>query len=371
MTIQNIIDKINSFDDLVINSGFLRDVTGHKTSITQQTQNLTLLKDVSEEISEEFQAINDSDLPGYLYAILLDEKNQPFTNTDWSENLNEILKDPEIDVATFYQNLNAHLTQLESQIVQNRKYLHGLRDTLSPFYQEYTYELDEENRVIISVDFKQDNTINSLKNFSRAISKWNRTLLLYHQLLKSDSPKDIELVNIENGSVDLILNLDLEVATSLIDLFKTALEVFGSYLAYKTTVKEIVKCYGGNKKLIDSEKGRDKLMMGNVQKVIRAEVSKQHKEAKKKDKSINNTSIKIKIDQVTILIKEHAIKGNDIRMLLEENKEIENADDKLAIKNKEYRKISNRVRQSLKELPQKEVTKLIEQFIPKEEENDE
>ena len=100
---------------------------------------------------------------------------------------------------------------------------------------------------------------------------------MYHQLLKSDSPKDIELVNIENGSVDLILNLDLEVATSLIDLFKTALEVFGSYLVYKTTVKEIVKSYRGNKKLSDSEKGRDKLMMGNVQKVIMAEVSKQHK----------------------------------------------------------------------------------------------
>ena len=118
--------------------------------------------------------------------------------------------------------------------------------------------------------------------------------------------------------------------------------------------------------------GLARRMKGNSSvdsKVIRAEVSKQHKEAKKKDKSINNTSIKIKIDQVTILIKEHAIKGNDIRLLLEE--ETENADDKLAIKNKEYRKISNQVRQSLKELPQKEVTKLIEQFIPKEEENDE
>jgi hypothetical protein len=53
MNIENLIEKINLFDELIIDSGFRRDVNDYIQSIQQsQNRNLVFMKDLSTRIKK-------------------------------------------------------------------------------------------------------------------------------------------------------------------------------------------------------------------------------------------------------------------------------------------------------------------------------
>jgi hypothetical protein len=359
MNIQSLLEKIQLFEKLVIESGFKRDVTGFKESIApqQNRQNLQLFQDIAGKIESYLNMINESDLPESLKSVLPTESIRPFTETDHLEKLNEILTDTELDTNQYFSKLNKLLNNLQSQIETNHTELNRLKDIFQNYADFEQKEINSEEQAVISLIFKDLKTTTSLKEFSKVLHKWNTTLLIYHQLLTSEAPKDIEIVEVQNGSIDVLVNIDVDIAVDLLELIKLGFKVFGGYLLYKSRTKEIIATFFGNKKLILQEKERENEMLNNIYKAIEAKILEQHKLAKKEDKAIDGTAIKVKVKEVADTLSEHIVKGNDIKLLAapEEYEELEEEAEEIRISS-----ISNR--RALKNLTEEDRIKLIEKY---------
>lgn len=363
MNIQSLLEKIKLFEKLVNESGFKRDIDGFLESIApqQNRQNLQLFQDIAEKIKVYLEVIYTSDLPESLEELLPTEKVRPFTETPHLKNLSEIIENKELPTNEYFQKLNQLLNNLKSQVEKNQSELNNLKDIFKSYAEYEKTELSADEYAIISLIFKDLKTTTNLKEFSRALNKWNRTLLIYHQLLTSSTPEEIEIVEIQNGSIDVILNLNVDIAVDLVDLVKLGFKVFGGYLLYKQTAKPIIETYFGNKKLIKQEDQREKELLDNIYKAIENKILKQHKEAKKSDKDIDGTAIKVKAKDVANVLSEHIVKGNDIKLLAvpEEYEDLEENGEELKLESIKNRK-------ALKELPEEERIKLIEKYEIKE-----
>lgn len=359
MNIQSLLEKIQLFEKLVIESGFKRDVIGFRESIApqQNRQNLQLFQDIAGKIESYLNMIYESDLPESLEYVLPTESIRPFTETDHLKKLNEIITDTELDTNQYFNKLNQLLNTLQSQIETNHTELNRLKEIFKNYTDFEQEEIDSEEYAIISLIFKDLKTTTNLKEFSKVLYKWNRTLLIYHQLLTSEPPKDIEIVEVQNGSIDVLVNIDLDIAVDLVELIKLGFKVFGGYLLYKSKAKEIIATYFGNKKLIAQEKERENEMLENIYKAIETKILEQHKLAKKEDKSIDGTAIKVKAKEVADTLSEHIVKGNDIKLLAapKEYEELEENAEEIRISS-----ISNR--RALKNLTEEDRTKLIEKY---------
>jgi hypothetical protein len=196
MNIQSLLEKIQLFEKLVIISGFKRDVIGFKESIAppQNRQNLQLFQDIAGKIETYLNMIYESDLPESLESLLPTKSIRPFTETDHLGKLNEILTDKELATAQYFSKLNTLLNTLQTQIEANHTELNRLKEIFQNYANLEQQEINAEQHAVISLIFKDLKTTTSLKEFSRVLNRWNRTLLIYHQLLTSEAPKDIEIV---------------------------------------------------------------------------------------------------------------------------------------------------------------------------------
>ena len=109
----------------------------------------------------------------------------------------------------------------------------------------------------------------------------------------------------------------------------------------------------GNPKLIKQEKEREKLMLENIKDSISQKALEQHKERIKIDKKIEKTSLKVKIEEVSSVITDHIIKGNELRLLTPPEPEEEEKDlseilrEETAIVRERYKKLNPKEKQLL------------------------
>lgn len=366
MNIESLITKIELFEDLIFESGFRRDVQDYIKSIQQgQNQNLVFMKDLSQKVKSKLIECENFGLESELQSVL--RENDPFTALDTLTQLDELDSDTEIDGNAYFTGFNQILNPLLQNIDNNKKELDSVLGVFQEYVSDQTeYDSDEE-QAIISLIFKDLKSTGSLKEFSRVLNRWNRMLIVYHTLLTSESPDEISLVEIQNGSIDVILNIDFDIAIDLTDLIKTGLKVYGAYLLYKSkTAKEIIASYMGNTKLIKQEKDREKLMLENIQDSVSQKILEQHKIRLKEDKKIEKTSIKVKVDEVSSVITDHIIKGNELKLLtpLEPN-----VVDEMDL-NKELREVTATVRERFKMLNPKEKQLLLDKYTIKDDESE-
>jgi hypothetical protein len=214
----------------------------------------------------------------------------------------------------------------------------------------------------LAIIYKDRNVITSLKEFSKNLSKLQKAINLYHQILKSSSPPDVEILEIQNGSIDIIVNLDIDIALNLIDLFKIGFKCYIAYLSYKNMIRPIVDTYFGNKKLESGEIEREKDLLENIGESIKREIKKQHEKALQTDKSID-TNIDKKVEQVSNLITSHIINGNNIKILALSYDEEKNEDKDRNKENiTELRILTANAHNELKKLPDIELIKLLEYY---------
>ncbi|GAI90519.1 unnamed protein product, partial [marine sediment metagenome] len=264
--IQTLIEKIGLFELMLFESGVKRDIEEYIKGIAQpQNQaNPIMLKDTANNIKTSLEKIYDSDLPEALGILLTTENNKPFTETDHISEFKKIIDDPNIDTTQFFTQLNDILNNLKNQIQQNETQLNSFKKVLEPYVDKEQEIIDSEKYSVISFIFKDQNTISRLKEFSKALNKWDRALYIYYQIITSEPPEEIKLVEVQNGSIDIIININVNVAVNFVELVKLGLKVFGGYLLYKSTVKDIVKTYFGNEKLVKREEEREKEMLENI-----------------------------------------------------------------------------------------------------------
>lgn len=312
MNIEILREHINTFNEAVVESGFKRDLDDFISSLPSAQNNIVAMRDIAEKVLSSLDNLFDSDLPDGLEALLPKKKPRPFTELPHNDNLRELLENTEIQQPEFFNQLTQFLNQLQKQLQQNISEITNIEDFIAPYISEEVKRMAEENYAIIAIIFKDSNTISSLKQFTKTLKAWNRVLPIYHQLLKSESPEDIKIIEIQNGSIDFVVNLNVDVALDLAELFKLGFEVFAAYLSYKKMIKPIIDSYHGNKKLISQEEDREKLMLENIGTAIHQRVEEQHKKA---DKNVDGTAIPKKLEQVTKLITSHIVKGNDFKLL--------------------------------------------------------
>ena len=215
------------------------------------------------------------------------------------------------------------------------------------------------------------NSTSTIKGFTKSLNKWNTVLSTYHTILKSNSPTEIDLECIQNGSIDVVLNINVDVALNLTELFKYGLITFGSYMAYKLKLKEeILNIYEDNEELKKLEDKKENLMLKHIKEKIKIKMNEQHEEHRKHDESIDTTSLDKKIDNVSSLITEHIIKGNEFKLLSkiedkkDDNGEIIESSEELK---KELREATAKVNMGYKELTENDIKLLVEKFETKDE----
>ena len=367
MNIESLIAKTELFNDLIIKSGFRRDLQDYINTIQQaQNQNLVFMKDLSIKIIENLDFFENYSLNEELQTLLKDTK--PFTELDVKNSLEIININPEIEANDYFNQFNQLLHQITARIDENIREIDAATVFLSKYStKDIQSNISDNDQAILSLIFKDLNTITSLKEFSKVLNRWNRTLLIYHSLLKSESPNDISLVEIQNGSIDVIFNFDFDIALDLTELIKTGLKVYAGYLLYKSkTAKEIILSYMGNKKLIEMEVERENLMLDNIKTSIAEKIEEQHKEKITHDKKIDTTSLDVKIEEISSVITDHIVKGNELK-LLTPPEIIEGAEKDLA---EELRDETAIVRERFKKLSIQEKQLLIDKYSIIEDLND-
>lgn len=369
MNIETLAENIRLFEHEIINSGFQRDVQDYLSSLPNNQNNIVALRDIAEKISEKLVDIYSGDLPDALNALLPKSSTRPFTETNFSEKLLELIKDNKIEQNEFYSQLNQILSQLNQELAENSRELEEIKDFIEPYIDIELDTVTDEDTAFISIVFKDKKTITNLKEFTKNINAWNRTLPLYHQILSGGSPKDIEIVEVQNSSIDFIVSFDVNIAFDLVELFKVGFKCYAAYLAYKKMIAPITEAYFGNKKLLKSEKAREEELLNNISIAITSKIEEQHKLALKTDKKIDK-NIDKKVEQVTSLITSHIIKGNDLKLLAFPTNDDEDVEKKNEIK-KELQTKSSEVRAAIKELPEAERQKLLKQYGEIKEDSDE
>ena len=299
----------------VVNSGFKRDLADYISSLPASQDSILALREIAGKLLSWLDRIYAGDLPDALAALLPNSELRPFTQFRTIKRFERLIADTEIPQDQFFARLRSELTTLQTEVDANAQEIAKIEAFISPYVTVDVSKLSDEESAIVAIIFNHSETITNLGQFAKTVTSWNRILPIYHQLLKSESPRDIAIVEVQNGSIDLIVNLDVEVAVNLAELFKVGFAVFAAYPSYKKMTRPIIDSYRGNKKLIAQEEQREKLMLDNIGEAVRAEVSEQHKIAKKADSKVDGTAIPKKIEQVANLVTAHIVQGNDVRLL--------------------------------------------------------
>lgn len=360
MNIEALNENIRLFEYEIIESGFQRDIQDYLNSLPSNRNNIVTLREIAEKISIKLIHIYAGDLPEALKELLPKTSPRPFTENNFSEDLLNLIKDNKVDQNEFYSKINQILTSLNQKLTENTNEIEIIKSFIKPYMKVDVETATEEDLAIISIVFKDKNTITNLKEFTKNINAWNRTLPLYHQILTSSSPKDIKIIEVQNSSIDFVVSFDINIALDLVELFKVGLQCYAAYLSYKKMIAPITEAYFGNQKLLKSEKAREDEMLNNISIAISSKIDEQHKIAVKSDKKIDKNIDKI-VEQVTNLITSHIIKGNDLKLLAFPATDEKDEERKNEIK-KELQTKSTEVRAAIKELPEVEFKKLLEQF---------
>lgn len=360
MNIEVLQDYIYAFRREVVDSGFKRDLDDYLSSLAASQGNIVALREIAGKILSILDEIYASDLPDQLASLLPVGQSEPFTSMRHEDVLRKLVEDTEIQQLEFYDQLNQFIVRLKKQIQQNFTTIEEIEAFIDPYISKDYERIAKDSLAMLSIVFIERQTITSLAQFSKSLTAWNRTLPIYHQLLKSVPPVDVEIVEVQNGSIDCVINLDVDVALNLVDLFKLGFEVFAAYLSYKKMVKPIIDSYHGNKKLISQEEDRESLMLENIGMAINNRIQDQHKTAKKLNKEIDGTAIAKKVEQVTKLVTTHIVKGNDLKLLA-----LPEMDGHMAAEaewTESLRKQSVIARRHLREIPRDAQQKLLEAY---------
>ena len=309
MTVRKIIELIDSIKAEIGKNSYSSSLQDYIVTIQSNSNNLVLLKEITDKSIADYDKLVEKEIPALLDKVLVD-KIKPFTQTNLYKQLTDLKEKNFSDPGSQYNTLNQILTQIQSRVNENVTELDRIRSTVQPFLTKDFNEIQTESNAVFAIVFDNEDSFNNLKSLSFELKNWDRGLFLYQQIISDETPKGFEIVEVDQGSIEVVLNVIFEVGGKLLELFKTGFEVYGAYLAYKTIIHDnLIKTYRGDEKLIKSEEEREKLLLENVKKAVRDEIKKQVKKTKKHE------ALEKKIDEVTKLVTEHIIKGNNVKLL--------------------------------------------------------
>jgi hypothetical protein len=365
MNISTLVHKIQDYEEEVVESGFIRDIQGFISTLaqTQNNQNIVLLKDIATKVFEALIRMEDHDLGKDIGLIIVAAGIAKFSPASHIAKIKGLLNDPKIDTSQMYANLNSELTAINNELSSISSEATRIKGVILPYYER---DRKIEGAATFAISFKDDATIFNFKSFGKAIAKWERSLKLFQQLISSEAPKDAELVNIQNGSLDVVLNINVDIAFNFAEIVKYCLVAFGGYLSYKRLNQPVSKSYLGNKKLEDLEREKEGLLLENIGTSVKTKLLQLHQTCLKTDPKINKESVEKKIEQVADLITEHIVRGNDIKLLVDYRKSDNEEEKKRQEIVDEIEEGKNSVKRDYKELSKDDRTLLLDTYAKSE-----
>jgi len=360
-------DIIISFEDFVVNNGFNRDLTDSINSMGANQNNVVNLRNIADKIEKHLNFIYSSELPDSLLLLFPQENHIPFTKEKHLEKIQSLINNTTINVTQFYTELSNLLSNLYNQLQNNIGQCKNIKNFITPYLNFFSEISAKENNAILAIIYKDKKIIKNLNEFSKSLNRFQRTINLYHQILKSTSPKDIEILEVQNGSIDIIINLDLNIAIDFVELFKIGFKCYLAYLSYKKMIRPIVETYLGNKKLEAGEAEREKNLLENIGDAIKNKIKEQHKKAFETDPRIDK-NIDKKVEQVSRLVTSHIINGNDIKLLGVPESDNENTQNETL---DELRRLKSNINFELKKIPGQDLINLLEYYNKNDDENNE
>lgn len=363
MNIQTLNEYVNIFRAQICDSGFRRDLKDFTASLPNNEDNIISLREVANKIHAVLVKIQGGDLPEALQRMIPGVSPPPFTTRGYDTRLYTLIEDKNIEQVAFFKSLMSILTELADNVEANFEAVEEVRKFTAPYVKTQKSQLGADNKAVVSIIFRDLETITGLHSFSRTLAVWDRTLPLYHQLVTGTSPDAIQIVEVQNGSIDVVLNINADVAVNLAELFKYGLMAFSAYLAHKKLLLPISKAYFDNQKLKDHDEVKERMLLEHVGEVIAIQAKKQF------DRSLGDTSKvdnpqKI-IDSIRNLITAHIVRGNEYKILAlpeqapaNASKETINAENE----KKQLAEATAEARSALKDLPVGATTMLLDEY---------
>lgn len=349
MTVRKILELIISVKKQIGVDNYITKLQDYQTTIQNNSSNIVLLKEILDKTIYDLDSLIENSTPEFLEKLLVG-KIIPFEFEKFKKHLIELKEKNYTDYSQLYNELTNILAQMLEKMNSNIAELDKISKVIEPFQTKDFNVIQEDDNAIFAIIFNNESSFNNLKSFSFELKNWDKGLFLYQQIVSDETPKAFEIIEVEQGSVEVILNLAFDVAENLVDLFKTGMETYGAYLTYKTLIHDkLLATFKDNKKLMALEEEREKLLLQNVKDVVRNEIKKQAKKQKKHE------ALDKKIEEVTKLVTEHIIKGNSVKLLSapEEKEEVlENEKEKEIhyVKSKaDYKKLDEATKQLLLE----------------------
>lgn len=361
MNIDSLLSKIDLFNKLVIKSGFHRDLEDYQNSISQN-RNLIAFKEISNKVLIKIKEFESYGLNTDLNKIVKDSK--AFTKTDWILKLEVLNKDPEIKATQYSNQFLQILTQLFQEIDKNRNEIQKVEKVFRKYIENNYEDEQSEHQALISLVFRDIKSTSNIKQFSKALNKWQTALTAYQRLISSSS-SEISLVTIQQGSIDVVLNMDVNIAIDLTELIKIGVKAFGAYLLYKSRVIfEIREAIKNSSRLEQPAKEMESILLDDILNAVKRRLKEQHKENLKSDKKIEKTSIDSKIEKVSKVIVDHIIKGNEVKYL--NPPAVENDNEENSESNEELTKLLAETKENYRKLSKPDQKLLLEKFSLKE-----
>lgn len=308
------IRKVNEIIDYLLvflNNGFTQKLQDYSVTIQNNSSNLVLTKEITDRLISDIEVIMQTDIPVNMDRVLYTSESKPFTDGKYYDELIKLKELKYSDYSSQYSSLLDIITRMDNNIKQNLIDIESLKIVFSPFLDKDYAELQGEDNAIFSIVLNNIQSYKNLKLLNKELNKWDHGLMIYQQILSSDTPKTLEIVEVSEGSVEILLNLDASTVNSLIDLFKTGLEAFGAYLAYKEIKSKLMKPFQDNKKLMKGEEGQEKLLLENIEEAIINKLRLQAEASNQK----NIEALDKKIDVVMKLLTDQIVKGNNIKLI--------------------------------------------------------
>lgn len=358
MNIDSILSKIKLFEELVINSGFKRDVMDFASSI-QQNPTIASMTEVSKKIQNWFEYFEDNSLDSELTILI--KKDRPFTSLGIVNNLQNLDSNKTMDAISYLHSLMEILSPLINCIHNNEAEIKEIKEVFARYTADKIDTEVEKGEALVSLVFKD---IRTIAEFSGTLKNWNLALRMLHQLVKSESPEAVSIVQIQNGSVDVILNIDINVAIDLYKLVEVGTLAYGGYILFKLNWAEFVETFSG-KKLIEMKEEIEREMLENIQSSVEDRAMEIHEERLQNDSEINTESVKGKITFISTIIINHIVNGNEVKLLTAPQHRTKQSDEKNL--SEEARKKIVAVRKHQKSLSQEDKRLLLERYTVKEE----
>ena len=328
MTINILMESIESLKKSLFVQAYFSDIQTCLNYITQrntrivngqqqpgQPIQLNILQQNIQKVIEILENIYSSTISEDINVLFPVDTSIQFNKDTDLEQLKELVS--KIDI----KNVNNYLSQIQ-QIVNDvnthltdlRKKVQQIESTIAPYITSEVRKRKDVSKGYFGIVFNNIVSYSNLKVLSKNVMKLNNAISVYMQLIHSDSPEDIKISSIEEGSFEIILNINWDIALNLTEIIKTGLYVFGGYLSYIKIAEPLIKTYMGNKQLLEGEDVRKKQMLDNVKESIKNKLLEQYNKFKITN-NIECEALDKKIDFISNVFSNHIIKGNSIKLI--------------------------------------------------------